>query len=127
MDLVTIGMTILAMSIVVMVYLECTQLVMMKLKVSQLSRRYILKMETQGYLPADQVIGLLQELQEMGVTGIDITGTTLQPVAYGDAIYLKIKGSITGKMLEKKGDIWNGGFQTGKYTVEEFRVSTAKY
>ena len=50
MDLVTIGITILAMTIVVMVYLECTEMMLKKLEVSQVSRKYILKMETEGYL-----------------------------------------------------------------------------
>ena len=64
MDLVTIGFTILAMSIVVMAYLECTGLMMKKLEISQVSRRYILKMETEGYLTPQSKESLLQELRE---------------------------------------------------------------
>lgn len=126
LDFLTIIITILAMSIIVMAYLECTSLMMKKLEVSQISRKYILKMETEGYLSAQNKTNLLKELQDMGVSGIDISGTTLQPVTYGDAIYLKIRGTINGRVIGTLNEMWSDGFISKQFTVEELRMSTAK-
>lgn len=125
MDLVTIGITVLAMSVVVMVYLECSGLMMKKLEISQISRNYILKMETEGYLSQENKNSLLQELQNIGVLEPELTGTTLQPVAYGDTILLKIKGKVVTRTIKEE-DLWNGGFESRQVTMEEIRMSTAK-
>ena len=126
MDLVTIGFTILAMSIVVMAYLECTGLMMKKLEISQVSRRYILKMETEGYLTPQSKESLLQELRDLGMQEIDISGTTQQPVNYGDAIQLHIKGTVKGRIVGNTEGLWDEGFLAKQFAVEESRMSTAK-
>lgn len=126
MDMVTIGITILAMSIVVTAYLECTNLMLKKLEISQLSRQYILKMETEGYLNESSKQSLLQELQALGVQNIDLSGTTLQPVSYGETILLKIKGTVSVRTIGEGEEMWNGGFLEGSTSVEETRMSTAK-
>lgn len=126
MDMVTIGITILAMSMVVMAYLECTGLMLKKLEISQLSRQYILRMETEGYLNELNKQNLLQELQALGVQSIDLSGTTLQPVSYGETILLKIKGTIGVRTIGEGEEMWNGGFWEGSGAVEEIRMSTAK-
>ncbi len=127
MDLVTIGITILAMSVIVMVYLECTALMMKKLELGQVSRNYILQMETKGYLDEAGRQHLLNDLQLLGVQNIDISGTTLQPVGYGENITLHIKGTIGGRTIGDGERIWNEGFYRTTYAVEETRMSTAKY
>lgn len=126
MDLLTIGVTILAMTIVVMVYLQCTELMIRKLEVSQISRKYILKMETEGYLSQEAKNMMLLELKELGLQNVDVSGTTLFPVAYGDMITLKIKGNLKRKMLSSEEELWNEGFQSGWIAMEEIRTSTAK-
>jgi len=125
MNLVTIGMAILAITIVVMVYLQCTELMLLKLEVSQLSRKYILKMETEGYLTPHNQNELLLELKELGLKNIELTGTTLLPVAYGDTIILRIKGNIQKNMLKQE-EVWNGATDVRLLEVEEKRMSTAK-
>ncbi len=126
LDFVSIMITILAMSIMVMAYLECTNLLMKRMEIGQISRRYILKMETDGYLTEQSKGELLQELANAGLRGIDLSGTTLRPVAYGDAIFLKIKGSVAGRVLGDVNEVWSSGFKEGLFTVEEERMSTAK-
>ena len=126
MDLVTIGITILAMTIVVMVYLQCTELMIKKLEVSQISRKYILKMETEGYLSQENKTQMLMELKNLGVQNVDISGTTTQPVTYGDTIIIKINGKVNSNMLAGEEDLWNEGFSTGWVSLEEIRMSTAK-
>lgn len=126
MDLVTIGITILAMSIVVMAYLECSGLMMKKLEISQVSRRYILKMETLGYLNEQDRQEMIAELTNLGMQGIDISGSTLQQVQYGDTIVLRIKGTIGARTIENAKGVWDAGFVAKQFMVEEFRASTAK-
>jgi len=125
MNLVTICMAILAITIVVMVYLQCTELMLLKLEVSQVSRKYILKMESEGYLTPENQNGLLIELKELGIKNVELTGTTLSPVAYGDTIALRISGNIQANML-KQGAIWNGETDVRLLDLEEKRMSTAK-
>lgn len=108
-DLLSVGICILAMVVLMMTFLDCVGSVGKKTAVSQLARRYILHMETAGYLSGAQELRLRQELQEQGVTDIELTGTTMQEVTYGQRVELHIKGKIGGK-----------------YPFEEVRVSTAK-
>lgn len=126
MDMVTIGITILAMTIVVMVYLECTELMLKKLDVSQVSRKYILKMETEGYLSQENKAQMLIELEELGLQNVDVSGTTLYPVDYGDTITLKIKGGFKRNLLAREEDLWDGGFGIHWVPLDEVRMSTAK-
>lgn len=126
LDFLTILLTIMAMSIVVTVYLECTGLLMKKLEVSQISRKYILKMETEGYLTEGTENELLSELHRAGVCSVDISGTTVTPVAYGDTIVLKIRGTVEGRIIGTGDEIWSKGLASGIFAVEEEKMSTAK-
>lgn len=125
MNLVTIGIAILAITIVVMVYLQCTELMLLKLEVSQVSRKYILKMETEGYLTPQNQNELLLELKELGLTNTELTGSTLMPVSYGDTIVLRIRGNVQKNMLGRE-EVWNGSTDVRVLLVEEKRMSTAK-
>ena len=126
LDFLTILLTIMAMSILVMVYLECTNLLMKKLEVGQISRKYILKMETEGYLTEGAKNSLLAELQQAGVRSVDISGTTMVPVTYGDTIVLKIRGAVEGRIVGTGDEMWKNGFVSDIFTVEEEKMSTAK-
>ena len=99
-----IGM--LAMTALMMAYMGSAGLIFQKAAVSQLARKYILKMETVGELLPEDEIALQQELTELGVTEITLDGTTGK---VGEPIELHIQG----KLKEK-------------YEVEEKRVSSAK-
>lgn len=126
MDMLSIGITILAMSVLVTAYLDCTDLMLKKLEISQLSRQYILKMETEGYLNEQNKQQLLLELKTLGIHNADLDGTTLQPVSYGDTIFLKIKGSINVHMTNSGEDVWNEGVTEKNVQIKEVRQSTAK-
>jgi hypothetical protein len=97
-----------------------------KLEVSQISRKYILKMETEGYLSQENKNQMLLELKNLGIQNVDISGTTTQQVTYGDTIVLKIKGSVKSNMLAGEEELWNEGFRAGLVPLEEIRMSTAK-
>lgn len=126
MDFLTVGIALLAISILVMASFSSMGLMLKKLEVSQTARKYILVMETKGCLTEDVRQQMFTELSELGLREIDIAGTTMQPVEYGDTITLRIRGKITGNELMLGDNMWSGGFEVRSYYVEETRMSTAK-
>ncbi len=109
-DMMAAGLCMLAMTAIMLVYMGNAGLVNKKAAVNQVARKYILRMETTGCLTeADRVV-LLQELETLGLTEPELTGTTMNRVGYGQPIVLNIRGKLEGG-----------------YEVEEKRVSTAKH
>ncbi len=108
-SLMIAGICILAMTVVMLSYMESVSLIQQKTEVSQLARKYILRMETVGYLTSDDATLLRQELAALGVTEISFSGTTLSEVSYGMPITLCIRGKLKGEHI-----------------FEEKRTSTAK-
>ena len=101
---------VLAMTVLVLQYMEQVRLIQQKWQMMQISRAYILRMETKGYLTREDAEELLEELERAGVEQITLEGTTRNPADYGERIVLRIRGVI--------GD---------EYPVEETRSSTAKH
>lgn len=60
-----------------------------------IARKYILRMETNGYLSDVDGSELIAELSSRGMTDITLTGTTNSQVTYGDCITLCISGNMT--------------------------------
>lgn len=56
------------------------------------ARKYLLQMESRGCL--ENSTGLISELQNVGLTNIDLTGTTTTQQNYGSSIYLTISGDL---------------------------------
>ncbi|MCH5343312.1 MAG: hypothetical protein J1E64_04670 [Acetatifactor sp.] len=108
-DLLITGICILAMTVVMLAYMDSVELLQQKSQVGQLARKYILRMETVGYLTAEDKTALTQALSDLGVTEIDYTDTTLSPVSFGEPILLRIQGNLKGE-----------------HAFEEHRASTAK-
>jgi len=109
-ELMAAGLCILAMTVVMMAYLENARLIQQKMEVSQIARKYILRMETVGTLAEEDRIALCEELEAVGVTQVQLDGTTLVQVGYGEPLVLQIQGKL--------GD---------EYDFTEKRVSTAKH
>lgn len=108
-SIMTTGICLLAMTVVMFSYLDSVQLIQQKTEVSQLARKYILRMETIGYLTSGDRNMLTGELQAIGVTDVSYEGTTENLCGYGEPISLQIKGKLRGQ-----------------YDFAEKRVSTAK-
>lgn len=122
-DFTSVLLCVLAMLVIISVFFHISELLIVRMDISQTSRKYMLRMETQGYLTEAGRRGLEQELTTLGLIDIDLSGTTLSPVAYGDVIVLHVKGRLAGRDI-------NGGWPMGwverEYDVEEKRMSTAK-
>ena len=108
-DIMLTGICMLAMLVMLLSCFESVELLNSKAAVGQLARKYILQMETYGYLSGQARAALSLELAELGVTGISYDGTTFNEVSYGDPIALEIHGNLKGE-----------------YGFVEKRVSTAK-
>ncbi len=109
-NIMVTGIFILSMMVVMLSFLDHLKLIQQKAEVDQLARRYILRMETVGRLTTEDAYQLVEELVGLGVTEVDLTGTTFETVDYGAGIRLQIRG-----------------FLEGRYEIEETRVSTAKH
>lgn len=62
--------------------------------VYQLSRRYILQMETEGFLSSTMESSLRADLADAGMSNISLSGTTTSEVEYGNVIFLRITGDL---------------------------------
>lgn len=108
-DIMTTGLCMLAMTVMMLAYIDNAQLIYRKSEINQIARKYILRMETEGWLTEADRVSLIQELEALGVTEPDLSGTTVNQVSYGEPIVLLLRGRLEGK-----------------YEFEEKRVSTAK-
>ena len=57
---------------------------------NQIARKYILKIESNGYLTPENTIKLKSELTNQGFSNIDLTGTTMAEVKNVDDVFLFI-------------------------------------
>ena len=108
-NLLITGICILAMTVVMLSYMDSVELIQQKSQVGQLARKYILRMETVGCLTVEDRTALTQELFDLGVTEIDYADTTVSEVPFGEPITLRIQGKLKGE-----------------YAFKEHRASTAK-
>lgn len=127
LDFMTVGICILAMAVVLTAYFACSDLLLRKGQISQIARCYILKMETMGCLTETEKNNMLAELQDVGLQAIDLTGTTMNPVEYGDSVILQICGRLQASVWKEEHDLFRSVFTTREVSVEELRMSTAKH
>lgn len=65
-----------------------------KSQIDTIARAYLLRMEAEGYLNNADEGELNRELQALGVSSINLVGTTRNEVRYGEKITLSISGVI---------------------------------
>lgn len=84
-----LGMTAIAvLSLMYMYYMKDMDL---REHASMITREYMLKMETSGYLTREDEQLLIEELEQLGMDNINLAGTTMQQADYGQRIMLVIK------------------------------------
>lgn len=64
------------------------------IKKTEIERKYMLYMETQGYLAPERKEALTSELTAIGVENISFSGSTLAPISYGQEVVLSVTGTI---------------------------------
>ncbi|MBQ8119115.1 MAG: hypothetical protein IJ147_13820 [Lachnospiraceae bacterium] len=109
-NIMVTGIFILSMTVLMIAFLDDMHLIQQKMEVNQIIRRYILRMETTGYLDDADRAGLLTELSEQEVAEIDLGGTTIDQVGYGERIVLEVSGKLGGQYA-----FWEKKSSTAKY------------
>lgn len=118
---------VLAVMILITVFFNLYQVLSLNEEVKQLSRKYMLNMETVGYLDAANRTKLIQELSALNVTDIDLSGSTLTDAGYGNTITLNISCRLPLEHLNMAGsDMLAYFFEDSSIPVSSRRMSTAK-
>lgn len=118
---------ILAIYIVVMSAIYIFNYLMLYEDVNSVARAYLLEMETVGYLNPEKKTQLISDLSMLQVNDIDLSGTSMSDVGYGNRIYLDIKCDIPGSSLNTvSGNMFKFFFENVEWPILVRRESTAK-
>ncbi len=109
-DIMTTGIMLLAMAYLMIVFMDCIEILRTREDVSQTIRRYMLIAETKGYLDDNDRYELTRNLADLGISNIDLSGTTTERAGFGNIVFIRVSGLLDGK-----------------YEINEARASTAKY
>lgn len=118
---------ILATVAVVVSYLDVIKVVTLKEEFAQLGRKYMLDMETVGYLTTASKTEFQQLLQDKGATDIDFTGTTMSEPGYGNPIYLEVTIQVPLEELNTDNGLMDAFTEEKVWTYSISQMSTAKY
>ena len=94
MNLFTPLLTIVALAVMLVFFTGWMANLSARDHVYQLSRRYILQMETEGFLNSTLESSLRADLAAAGMSNISLSGTTTSEVEYGNVIFLRITGDL---------------------------------
>ena len=94
------------------------------LDANQIARKYVLKMETAGYLSSAVSIELLQEMHNKGFSNISVAGSTTSRGNFGDDVILQITYMQKIKIINISGFNFTGA--TMDKPVKITRSSTTK-
>lgn len=128
MDVLSSILVILAVAVIMLSFLYISNVAALKEDIKQVARGYLLEMETVGYLTPESRITMSQELAEIGLTNIDLSGTTQAAVGYGNDIVLSVKGALPVKLLNTaEGDMLSFFFEDVSWEIAIYMQSTAKH
>lgn len=71
-----------------------------KNNIEHVGRNYMLRIESNGYLDKEDERGMIGELQALGVTNINTTGTTKSKPGYGNQCSLNVNGKYNLTVLD---------------------------
>lgn len=94
------------------------------IKSQQIARKYALKMEVDGYLTPANTEKFKKELTDNKFKNINISGTTVNKVKFGEDLYLKLAYDQEIKELEIKGFNFNHKENIKRVTINN--STTAK-
>jgi hypothetical protein len=83
-EVMNVGICMIAMTVMMMAYFGSIQMMDKKAQIDQIARKYILRMETLGYLTEDDRLLFSRELQQVGAVELEFDGTTTYMVKEGD-------------------------------------------
>lgn len=121
----TLIISIMAITLICLYNISATGILNSKSDVNMIMRKYIIRMESEGYLTPEDESGMIEELKACGMTNIDISGTTRNEVEYGETVYLYVKGDISRRVVSLN-DIKNGIWQDKDVHIDESLSSTSQ-
>ena len=119
--------TIIAVAVMLVFYVGWMANVTKKDEVRQIGREYILAMEAEGRLTSTMETSLRTELTSKGLRNIDLSGTTMTDVGYGNEIFLCIKGDLEIDTYSTAANSFQLLQNTGSIPIEFTLESTAKH
>jgi hypothetical protein len=86
--------TLVVAFIVIMQFITYSSDINRKDKIDITAREYLLRIETEGHLTAEDETQLISDLQALGMSNISLTGTTLAKAGYGNKVTIVISGEL---------------------------------
>lgn len=117
---------LLIMAVVMQYGLSLSYQAELAVKKMRIERKYMFYMESNGYLTEDYRQSLVKELSDIGVTNIDMSGSTLTPAGYGNVVVLSVSGTISNGEITGIDRNWRMTSGDG-YNFRIYQKSTAKY
>lgn len=81
---------VLALGFIMIYFISNMVPIINKYKAETVVRKYMLKEEQEGYLTAANTSAMESELKNIGISSMDISGTTLSPVDYGNDVSIDV-------------------------------------
>lgn len=119
--------TIIAVAVMLVFYVGWMANVTKKDEVRQIGREYILAMEAEGRLTSTMETSLRTELTSKGLRNIDLSGTTMTDVGYGNEIFLCVKGDLEVNRYMTATNSFQLVQSTGVIPISFTLESTAKH
>ena len=119
--------TTIAVAIMLVFYVGWMANVAKKDEVRQIGREYILAMETEGRLSSSMESAMRTELASKGLKNINLSGTTMTDVGYGNEIFLCIKGDLEIDTYSTASNSFQLLQNAGSIPIEFTLESTAKH
>lgn len=126
LDLLQTMIGLLVAIVIMTQYLNISKLLAVKEDVKEAARSSLLQMETEGCLTGAGETILRQRLADLGVTDVDLSGTTYTDVGYGKSIYLSIKCSFRTELLAVPDGVLSAVFSGTDIPITVQKMSTAK-
>lgn len=118
-------MAILVMSVVFVLFISSAVPIKKSTDAEAIARKYMLKMEQNGYLTPDNEAAMIGDFNNIGINNIDISGTTLNEVNYGEDVYLHISYKYPVKSIATNNGLIPS-FQNVDKTITINKSSTSK-
>lgn len=95
------GISLVFVLLVVFIYIESFNIVSRFTMVENINKKYLLRMETDGYLNEDNQYKLTKELENLGINNINFNETT-KTKTENNIVVLSVKGNYKNKELNSK-------------------------
>lgn len=124
-NILPVFLGIIAITILSLMYMHYVKDMDVREQAGQIVRQYMLEMESEGYLTEDDQVELIEALQNIGMTGINLSGTTMTDAGYGNEIVLVINAKVPVTEFEVS-DSLETVIKAGETDFKVIMKSTAK-